>query len=55
MPEPGVAFAIGSCLILAADAINPDYRYQGMPAVSLLLLVPAAIAFASWVRWSRRH
>ena len=53
MPAQGVLFGVVAALILGANALYPDYGINGMPAISLPIVVPAIIAWAMWRNWSR--
>ena len=49
----GFLFGVIATLILGANALYPDYGINGMPAISLPIVVPAIIAWALWRTWSR--
>ena len=53
LPSEGVLFGVLAALILGANALYPDYGINGMPAISLPIVVPALIAWTIWRTWSR--
>jgi hypothetical protein len=53
MPSEGFTFGVIAALILGANALYPDYGINGMPAISLPIVVPAIIAWVFWRTWSR--
>jgi len=53
MPPEGVLFGVVAALILGAHAIYPDYGINGMPALSLPIVIPTLLAWMAWHRWSR--
>jgi hypothetical membrane protein len=53
MPTQDVLFGSIAALILGANALYPDYGINGMPAISLPIVVPAVIAWGLWRTWSR--
>jgi hypothetical protein len=52
MPAEGIVFGVVAGLILAANALYPDYGINGMPAISLPIVIPTLIAWAAWRAWS---
>jgi len=53
-PEP-LLFAVASTLILGASALYPDFGINGMPALSLPIVIPTLIALMYWRAWSRQR
>ena len=51
-PPPEAIFGVVAALLLAAEAISIDYRGTMLPRRSLLLLVPVAVSWWAWRRWS---
>ncbi|MBS0419120.1 MAG: hypothetical protein JSR66_15530 [Proteobacteria bacterium] len=55
MPAESLLLGVTAALLLAANALYPDYGINGMPAISLPILVPFLLAWAAWRRWSTRQ
>jgi len=53
LPAEAIVFGVAGSLILAANALYPDYGINGMPAASLPIVVPTFLAWLSWLAWSR--
>jgi hypothetical protein len=53
-PEP-LLFGVASALMLGASALYPDFGINGMPALSLPIVIPTLIALVRWHAWSRQN